>query len=205
MPADYRIHVFVDFWNYTLGMRQCDDTFRTDWKVLPKILTREAGALVDPGALAIYAGMNVYGSYNKSSEQGLNRWATNTLDTFPGVNVHFKPRTKRKSFPTCPSCHEETKNCHKCGHDMRGTEEKGIDTRIAIDLVSLAWEKAYDIAVLVSADQDFVPAAEYLQNKGIKVIHGGFPPNGMQLKQKCWGSLDMPSFRNEFLLKNKSY
>ena len=81
---------------------------------------------------------------------------------------------------------------------MRGTQEKGIDTRIAADLVSLAWEGAYDVAVLVSADQDFVPAAEYLQNKGIKVIHAGFPPNGMLLRQKCWGTVDIPKFREEF-------
>ncbi len=86
-----------------------------------------------------------------------------------------------------------------------GTEEKGIDTRIATDLVSLAWESAYDIAVLVSADQDFVPAAEYLQVKGVKVVHAGFPPpNGMLLKQKCWGgSLDIPDWKDDFRLKPK--
>lgn len=204
MPKDYRIHVFVDFWNYTLSMRGFDDSFKTDWKTLPKVLTRESGNIVDQGALAIYAGMNVYGSFNKATEKGLLNWATNTLDAFPGVNAHFKPRTKKKSFPSCPKCHSKTEKCVHCGNDMRGTEEKGIDTRIATDLVSLAWEKAYDIAVLVSADQDFVPAAEYLQNKGIKVVHAGFPPNGMLLKQKCWASIDIPNFREDFRLKPAS-
>lgn len=204
MPEDYKIHVFVDFWNFTLSMKSFENDFKTDWKTLPKILVREAGLLVDPGALAIYSGMNVYGSYNKETERSLHRWSTNTLDAFPGVNVHFKPRTKKKSFPSCPSCHTETKVCSSCGHDMRGTEEKGIDTRIATDLVSLAWERAYDIAVLVSADQDFVPAAEYLQNKGVKVIHAGFPPNGMLLKQKCWASIEIPNHREDFRLKEKT-
>lgn len=202
MPKDYRIQVFADFWNYTLSMKDLDPSFKTDWKRLPKILTREAGLLVDPGALAIYSGMNVYGSFNKSTEQSLHKWATNTLDGFPGVNVHFKPRTKKKSFPSCPDCHERVEVCPSCSHDMRGTEEKGIDTRIATDIVSLAWEQAYDIAVLISADQDFVPATEYLQNKGIKVIQAGFPPNGMLLKQKCWGSIDLTKFRDEFQLKS---
>ena len=201
MTASYRIHVFVDFWNYTLNARSHDHAFSTDWARFPKILTREAGALVDPGALAIYAGMNVYGSYNAGTEAGLKKWASNVLDTFPGVNAIFKQRTKKKSFPKCPACHGEAQNCVSCGADMRGTEEKGVDTRIATDIVSLAWEGAFDIAVLVSSDQDFVPAAEYLQSKGIKVIHGGFPPKGMLLKQKCWGAIDITTHMDDFKLK----
>lgn len=198
MPQEYRIHVFVDFWNYTLSMKSLDRAFQTDWKTFPKIITREAGLLVDQGALAVYAGMNVYGSYNRRSERGLRNWATTILDTFPGVNAHFKERTKKKSPPSCPECHETVPICPSCGTDMRGTEEKGVDTRLATDIISLAWEGAFDVAVIVSADQDFVPAAEYLQNKGIKVIHGGFPPSGMFLRQKCWGTIDIPKFRNDF-------
>ncbi|MHA1374304.1 MAG: LabA-like NYN domain-containing protein [Promethearchaeota archaeon] len=38
-----------------------------------------------------------------------------------------------------------------------GAVEKKIDIRIAIDIVSLAYENAYDTAVLVSGDGDFVP------------------------------------------------
>ena len=30
------------------------------------------------------------------------------------------------------------------------------------------------IAVLASADRDFVPVAEFLQNEGLKVVHGCF-------------------------------
>ncbi len=200
MPAEYRVHTFVDFWNYQLSMKQRDSTFRTDWKAFPKILTREAIKIVDQTALPIYAGMNVYGSYDKSKQAdgGLHRWATNTLDTFPGVNAFFKPRTKKRSFPICPSCQTQTETCHSCGSDIRGTEEKGVDTRIATDLIHYAWEGSYDVAVLVSSDQDFVPAAEILQAKGIKVIHAGFPKHGMLLRQKCWASIDVSEHKEEF-------
>ena len=55
------------------------------------------------------------------------------------------------------------------------------------------------IAVLVSADRDFVPVAEFLQNEGLKVVHGCFPPKGSHLSQKCWGNLNitkmMPAFK----------
>ncbi len=204
MPAEYRYHVFVDFWNYTLSAQREIENFSTDWKKLPKILTREAGTLVDQSALAIYSGMNVYGSYNASTEKSLKHWAQSVLDAFPGVNAQFKARTKIRGFPSCPTCHDEIKACPSCQSDMRGTEEKGVDTRLATDLVSLAWEGAFDVAVLVTADQDFVPAAEILQHKGIKVIHAGFPPNGMLLKQKCWASLEIPKFMKEFEYPRKN-
>jgi hypothetical protein len=53
---------------------------------------------------------------------------------------------------------------------------KGIDTAIASDMVSLAWEDAYDIGVLVGADADLVPVAEFLDKKGKQIIQAGFPP-----------------------------
>ena len=59
---------------------------------------------------------------------------------------------------------------------MSLTEEKGVDVAIATDMIKLAWEDVYDWAVLVSSDRDFVPAVEFLNAKGRKVLHAGFPP-----------------------------
>lgn len=87
---------------------------------------------------------------------------------------------------------------------MRGTEEKGVDTAIAVDMISLAWEGVYDVAVLVSADRDFVPVAEYLMKKGIKVIHGAFPPSGAMLSQKSWGAINIPALREGFRRQPKA-
>ena len=74
---------------------------------------------------------------------------------------------------------------------MRGTEEKGVDTRIVTDMMSHAWAGGYNVALLISADRDFVPVAEELQKRGIKVIHGRFVKKGMELSKKCWGSIDV--------------
>ena len=65
-------------------------------------------------------------------------------------------------------------------------------------MISLAWADNYDIAVLVSSDRDFVPVAEFLETKGIKVIHGTFPPKGAQLTKKCWGSIVVADLREGF-------
>ena len=56
--------------------------------------------------------------------------------------------------------------------------EKGVDTAIATDMIRLAWEKAYDVAVLASSDGDLVPAVEFLDLKGARIIQAGFYPRG---------------------------
>lgn len=195
-----RVHVFVDFWNFHLTLKKVDEPFSADFKALGPVLVDAAMALVDSGTQAEYAGMQIYMSTNEQSpgEAGLRRWAANTLDRFPGVNVTMIPRVKEKSGPKCPTCHDTVHKCPSCGGDMRGTEEKGVDVRMATDMISLAWVDSYDIAVLVSSDSDFVPVASFLQTKGKKIIHGQLPPRGALLSQKCWGSIDVLKLREKF-------
>jgi uncharacterized LabA/DUF88 family protein len=44
------------------------------------------------------------------------------------------------------------------------TIEKKVDIKIAIDIISLAYENVYDTAVLVSGDGDFVPVVKKLKD-----------------------------------------
>jgi len=59
-------------------------------------------------------------------------------------------------------------------------QEKGVDVRLAIDVVSLAHQKAFDVAVIFSQDQDLSEVAEEirviarLQDRWIKVA-SAFP------------------------------
>jgi len=200
-----RIRVFVDFWNFVLSARRVEPNFKIDWRPLGGLLTSEAGKLIDPAYHATFEGMNVYGSTDPSKPQDvkLRQWFTNSLDKMPGVNVLLVERQQKRSYPSCPKCNTEIKNCFSCGADMRGTEEKGVDTRIVTDLMSLAWAKAYDAAVIVSADKDFVPVAEFLQTKGLKIIHGAFPPNGSHLSQKCWGHINLVKLMENFRKEEK--
>ncbi len=47
--------------------------------------------------------------------------------------------------------------------------EKKVDIKIAIDIISLAYENAYDTAVLVSGDGDFVPVVRKVKELDKKV------------------------------------
>ncbi|MFP3944622.1 MAG: NYN domain-containing protein [Alphaproteobacteria bacterium] len=194
-----RTRVFVDFWNYELSTRNVETNFRTDWTKIGMELAREANTLVNSNAQLEYQGVNVYSSYAPNPQGRKHRhWAETVLDRFAGVHVYTIERQRRRSGPKCPSCYAVLGACPACGGDMRGTEEKGIDTRIVTDMISLAWVDNYDVAVLVSSDKDFVPVAEFLQTKGIKVIHAAFPPLGAQLTQKCWGSMDVRKLMERF-------
>ena len=44
--------------------------------------------------------------------------------------------------------------------------EKGVDVALVTDLLSFAWEGAYDDAVLVSGDADYTGAVEKVKSKG---------------------------------------
>ena len=48
---------------------------------------------------------------------------------------------------------------------------KGDDVYLAVDLVSGAYENLYDTAIIVSGDEDFVPAIQKAQKLGKKIIN----------------------------------
>ncbi|MEK7137159.1 MAG: NYN domain-containing protein [Patescibacteria group bacterium] len=52
--------------------------------------------------------------------------------------------------------------------------EKGVDVRMAVDLVAGAYEDLYDTAILVSSDSDLIPALEKVRSKKKNVTYVGF-------------------------------
>jgi len=53
--------------------------------------------------------------------------------------------------------------------------EKGVDVKLAVDLVVNAYKDNYDIAILVSNDADFIPAINEVLALNKKVYYVGFP------------------------------
>lgn len=49
-------------------------------------------------------------------------------------------------------------------------QQKGVDTRICLDIASLAYKKLVDQIVLIAGDADFVPAAKHARREGIDFI-----------------------------------
>jgi uncharacterized LabA/DUF88 family protein len=57
-------------------------------------------------------------------------------------------------------------------------EEKGLDTRLAVDMIAL--EGGYDVAVVVSGDADSIPSIDLMKRRGKHVgaveFVRGYPP-----------------------------
>lgn len=190
------VRLFVDFWNFQLGLiAKAGREFRPDWYALAgRIVARVKGIQnLDPAANYTMEEMRVYISINPKSPKDLKLkgFATTVLNRVPGIFVNLVER-RYKGPPKCPACYQEIDTCPKCQQGTSGTIEKGVDTMIVTDMIRLAWSSAsYDIGVLISDDRDFIPAAEFLQSRGVKIIQAGFGNGGRELATKCWASIDL--------------
>src|ERR1035437_4937728 len=74
-------------------------------------------------------------------------------------------------------------------HTFNTAEEKGVDVRIALDLIRLAMRQQYDVALVFSQDQDLSEAAEEVraisieQRRWIKIA-SAFPLRGDPRKDR---------------------
>lgn len=60
-------------------------------------------------------------------------------------------------------------------HPDRSIHEKGVDVRLAVEMIRFARENKYDIAYLLSSDTDLVPAVEEVKSLAKKVHYVGVP------------------------------
>lgn len=59
-------------------------------------------------------------------------------------------------------------------HPDKSFHEKGVDVRIAVEMIRFGREGLYDTAYLVSSDTDLVPAVEEVRRLGKNVHYVGF-------------------------------
>ena len=90
----------------------------------------------------------------------------------------------------------------------RGTKsESGVDIFLACNMLTGAKKDFYDIAVLASRDNDFIPVVEMVQNKYFKkVIQLAYFNEKSEfpfLRSVCYGNIDLGDLDNEFKIKSK--
>ena len=71
-----------------------------------------------------------------------------------GVVVYSRPLRYRKRTVSLPDGTQ---------HSLLTGEEKGIDVRIALDVIALAHRREYDVALVMSQDQDLSEVAEEIR------------------------------------------
>lgn len=66
--------------------------------------------------------------------------------------------------------HEENMD----GKNILVFKEKGVDVKIAVDMVRFACDKQVDQFIIASSDSDLQPAIEEVKKRGVKLIYLGF-------------------------------
>ncbi len=68
----------------------------------------------------------------------------------------------------CPDCHNK--------FTINTYGQKGVDTRIVVDVISLAQSDAYDIGIIVSGDSDLAEAISWVREHTQKTIENACVP-----------------------------
>lgn len=200
-----RTRLFIDFWNVQLhwndylGKDKNDKPIRIPWEQIPTSLcdiiknkTQDA---------MTYAGTHVYASVDPAGDAELKAFL-NKMNGFTGYSVVVKERRARPGGVRCRDCEFEIRQCPKCAKELRRTVEKGIDTAVLTDMIQMAYDDVYDMAVLGSADADLGQAIEFIQNRiGKKVYNLWFPGVGVSLRNSCWDFIRVDDLLNKLLIQ----
>jgi len=189
----YRTRVFIDFWNFSLNWRDRADGARIDWPSVPRVLLDEARKKLEVAGITEDLQLEetlVYASY-LNTDKKLKGWLDSFLDRQPSFNVKSRERKSKRRTIHCANCGADNEKCEACGEPLTWAPEKGVDTAIVTDLLALAGEDAYDVAILLSSDADHIPAVEWIQARGRKVINATWANHGFDLKRTSWAEIEL--------------
>jgi uncharacterized LabA/DUF88 family protein len=202
-PEEFRmksksVRIFVDFYNLTLAWeRQTKTKWRDmDWANLPKLIMRrlDEKEFVDIESTDL-RGITVYASTHpepKEHDKQLEHWLRFGLDQMAGYTVKTCVRQRTQ-----------------CNHDKYEPHvhfvEKGVDTMLVCDMLSLAMRGSYDIGVVISDDSDLVPSIQSVQDVlDRQIVHVGFKDESRGLvRSVAWAHLLLDDLRQDLRLRRQ--
>lgn len=128
---------------------------------------------------------------NKEVAKEIEKWRSDSRhdrdELLDGIRKHFGYVT----FPVeRPATVLRTANYTADGIPF--TKEKGVDNRIATDLVADAVCNIFDVAIVVASDADFVPPIQFLVNElGKSVIQVGLPQFSRAIRAAASAHLEL--------------
>ncbi|MBI4592658.1 MAG: NYN domain-containing protein [Candidatus Rokubacteria bacterium] len=168
-----KICIFIDGQNFYRSLLRYDESLRVDYDRLAHWITSTVG-----GPAAVFAGAYYYVGV-AADVPALVEGFLKGLELRPGYFVKREARVRR------------TGRCTACGAEYEYTTEKRVDTRLVADLIHFAANGAFDAAVLVSGDDDFVPAVEAVNALGKQVWVATWSADELSkdLRVRCFGQI----------------
>ena len=180
-----RVRIFVDHANFDRSWKDNVKNARMDWGKLPGVIMKRLGKMeyLSDSQLE-HRGITVYASIHPQPAEAdlrYEHWLRFTLDQLPGYTVKFSTRQL------------QTGRCEK-GHPTSQFVEKGVDTKIACDMLSAAIRDSYDIGVVLSNDADLIPSIECVQDVlDRRFVHVGLDRSGQYIRSAAWGHILLDS------------
>jgi hypothetical protein len=170
-----KICIFIDGQNFYRSLLRYDESLRVDYDKLARWITQSVG-----GPAAMFGGAYYYVGVSADAPAMVEGFLKG-LELRPGYFVKREPRVRRSG------------RCFTCGAEYEYTTEKRVDTRLVADLIHYAANGTFDAAVLVSGDEDFVPAVEAVNALGKQVWVATWSADELskQLRVRCFGEVHL--------------
>ncbi|PYN71567.1 MAG: hypothetical protein DMD96_35740 [Candidatus Rokuibacteriota bacterium] len=170
-----KVSVFFDGQNFYRSLQRYDESLRVDYDRLATWITQAVG-----GSSAIFAGAHYYVGVSADAPPLVEGFLKG-LELRPGYFVKRELRVRRSG------------RCPACGAEYEYTTEKRVDTRLVADLIHYAAISAFDAAVLISGDDDFVPAVEAVNALGKQVWVATWSADDLSkdLRVRCFGQIHL--------------
>jgi uncharacterized LabA/DUF88 family protein len=168
-----KVYIFIDGQNFYRALQRYDETLRVDYDRLATWITQAVG-----GPSAFFGGAYYYVGVSSDAPPQVENFLKG-LELRQGYYVRREPRKRR------------TGRCPACGADYDYTTEKRVDSRMVAELIHFAANGTYDAAVLLSGDDDFVPAVEAVNALGKQVWVATWSAEELstELRVRCFGQI----------------
>lgn len=180
-----KVALFFDGKNFHMALQRYASTLKIDYNELANWLTRQ----VSSGG-GDFVGAHYYTGFTPPSQSGSEEFSDflKSLEVQLGYFVNREPRVRR------------TAKCKECGFTYTYRTEKRVDTRLVADMIHFAAVNAYDVAILLSGDQDFAPAVDAINALGKRVYLAAWSGHGVskELRVRCYGQIRLEEGESEF-------
>jgi len=178
MPSPERVAIFIDGSNFYHGLRAMFQRTTVDFGKFSERLCS--------GRKHVRTYYYIVPLNQKENPQAYSQQQKffAYLDKVPYLERRLGRLVRRQQQLQCPHCNKT--------FDREFHLEKGVDVKIAMDMLDMAVKKIYDVAVLVSGDGDFSNAIRAVKELGLSVENAYFSrdPSGRtghswELMQVC--------------------
>ncbi|MDE6009734.1 MAG: NYN domain-containing protein [Muribaculaceae bacterium] len=154
-----RVIVYVDGFNFYFGLKKSKSWKKYYWLDIVKLFQK----FMRPNQELI--AVKYFSAHVNDLDKGLRQ------------NAFFQANKENPKFNLILGNYMKKEiKCFNCGNIIHTYEEKESDVRMATQIVADAYKDNYDLAIVVSADSDMIPAIELAKETKHRVIVY-FPPN----------------------------